>query len=170
MIRPSFLLIPLTILLVLAGCSVGPFGPSEQERPVQLFFNNSANTTQTFEVWVVELGSNVTVRMNDSRGGNATIGEGLSSRSSGEYGYYTVIEPPDSARFHGRFRVEPGEQKQSSIEMFWTNSAVVVILHQDNTIGWWASANCGGLPLIGLEVHTRPSQFGDAWAGYGCEY
>ena len=108
-------LVSFGVLLLIAGCTIGPFGgPSEQERPVELVFNNSANVTQTFEVWVVEVGSAVNVRMNDSRTGNVTIGEGLSSRSSGEYGYYTAFEFPDSARFHGRFTVEPDEQKRSA--------------------------------------------------------
>lgn len=163
-----FSLLCLAGVLVLAGCTVGPFGgPSDQAQPVELVMNNSANETQTFEIWIVEAGKNVTVRLNDSRTANSTIGQGLRTSSSGDY-YYTSIEPPDSARLHGRFTVKPGEKNRSSIENFSQNSAVVVVLHQNDKIGWWASAYCSDGALVGLEVRSRPSQFGDAGAAYGC--
>lgn len=165
--RP-ILLFCLCGLLVLAGCTVGPLGgPSDQERPVQLVMNNSANDTQTFKVMVVDDGATVTARLNDSRTSNITISQGLTTISSNNY-YYTTIEFPESAQHHGRFTVEPGEENQSSIEEFSHNSAVVVVLHQGDTIGWWASAHCSDGALVGLEIYTRPSQYGDAGAAYEC--
>jgi hypothetical protein len=60
-------LLCLATLLILAGCTAGPFGgQTEQDRPVELVFDNSANATQMFEVWVVELGDDITVRLNGS--------------------------------------------------------------------------------------------------------
>lgn len=161
-------LLCLAALLVLTGCTAGPLGgPSEQDRPVELVLNNSANATQTFEVWVVEAGATATVRREDNLTGNYTIDQGLRTHSSGPYAW-TTVELPDSARLHGRFTVEPGEEKRGSIEEFSHDSAVVVVLYQDDKIGWWASAYCSDGALVGLEVHTRLSRFGDAGAGYGC--
>ena len=41
---------------LIAGCTVGALGkPPEQERHPTLVLNNSANETQTFMVWVVEV-------------------------------------------------------------------------------------------------------------------
>jgi hypothetical protein len=159
----------LIVLLVLAGCTAGPFDPApKQNQPVELIMNNSANATQTFEIWVVKAGSNVTVRYNDSRTANATVGEGLRTFSSAEY-YYTAVEPPDSAELHGRFRVGPGKENRSSIEKFRQDSAVLVVLYQDGKIGWYAIAHCSDGALVGVNVKTRPSQTGgDAGAGYGC--
>ena len=116
---------------------------------------------------MVEAGANATVRLNDSRTANSTVGGGLATHSSGDY-YYTAVEPPDSAKLHGRFTVDPGKEKQNSIETFPRGYAVLVVLYQGDKIGWYASASCGYEALVGLEVHTRPSQYGDAWAGYEC--
>jgi len=130
--------------------------------------NNSANATQTFEVWVVNPKNNLTVRLNDSRTINTTISPGLTSSSSGQYHYYTAVEPPESARLHGRFTIKPGEEERSTIEEFPRTYAVVVILIQGDKIGWYATAKCGNEVLIGLEVTSRPYKFSDAWAAYQC--
>ena len=162
-------LLCLGFLLVLAGCTVGPFGgPSDQAQPPELILNNSANVTQTFEVWVVEAGSTVETRREDGLTGNYTVGQGLSSHSSGPHAW-RIVEPSDSARLHGQFTVNPGEKKRDSIENFSQSSAVVVVLYQGNKSGWWASVHCSDGALVGLEVHSRPSQFSDAWAGYQCQ-
>lgn len=171
MARWSTLTVPvvcLASLLILIGCLSTPFGgQSEQERSVKLIMNNSANVTQTFEVSVVDPEATVKTRRDDGLTGNYTIGQGLSSHSSGPYAWSTV-ELPDSAELHGQFTVEPGEEKRSSIKEFPQHYAVIVILYQGNKSGWWASASCSDGGLVGLEVHTRPSQYSDAWAGYGC--
>jgi hypothetical protein len=162
-------LLGLGILLVAAGCATVPFdGASEQDRPVELVLNNSATAPQTFEVWVVDADATVTVSLNDSRTANTTIGEGLATSSAGDY-YYTAVELPESARLHGRFAIDPGKEERSSIDEFPRDYAVVVVLHQDDKIGWWASAHCSDGALVGLEVTTRPSRFGDAGARYGCQ-
>ena len=172
MVRWRVLLFPavcLGVLLFFTGCLTTPFGgPSEQARSVRLVLNNSANVTQTFEVFIVDADTNVTVRLNDSRTINDTIEEGLVTTSSGDYYYYTAIEPPKSARLHGRYTLEPGEVKETSIEEFPRDAAVVVVLHQNDTIGWWASAYCSDGALVTFSATSRPSKYGDAWAGYRC--
>lgn len=159
----------LGLLLVTAGCVTGPFdGPSDQEQPPQLLLNNSANETQTFEVWVADPRDNVTARRDDGNVGNYTIDGALSTHSSGDYHAWKEVELPDSARLHGRFTIDPDEENRSSIDEFPRGYSVVVIVYQGDNSGWWASTNCGSQALVGLEVHTRPSQYGDAWAGYEC--
>lgn len=167
--RRSLAVLTLGLLLFVAGCTAIPFGGlSAQERPVRVGLDNSANETQTFEVWVVERSSTVATRRSDGITVNWSIGQGLATTSSGPYPW-TKFEFPDSARLHGRFTLEPGEVNRTTVREFPRNFAVVVVLYQDPGIsGWWASANCDDQALVGLEVHTRPSQYGDAWAGYGC--
>lgn len=156
-------------MLITAGCTAGPFdGSSEQEQPVPVVLDNSANVTQTFEVFVVEAPAKVKVQRADGITGNYTVGQGLRSHSSGPYAW-TTVELPDSARLHGQFTVEPSEKERSAIEEFSQNSAVVVVLYQGkNTSGWWASAYCSDGALVVLEVQTRPSKYSDALAVYKC--
>lgn len=172
MARWKRLLLPvvcLGVLLFFMGCLASPFaGPSEQERPVKLVLNNSANVTQTFEVFVVEAGATVKTELDDGRTGNVTIGQGLMTvGTSGEY--YVTVEPPESARLHGRYTLVSGEVNRSSIQHFAKDAAIVVVLHQNGKIGWWASVYCSDGALVGFKAVTRPSKTGgDAWAGYRC--
>lgn len=169
--RRSLAVLTLGLLLLFTGCTAIPFsGLSAQERPVRVVLENSANETQTFEVWVVERSSTVETRRSDGLTANWSIGQGLATASSGPYPW-TKFEFPDSARLHGRFTLKPGEVNRTTIREFPRDLAVVVVLYQDPGIsGWWASANCDDQALVGLEVHTRPSKYGDAGAAYGCRY
>lgn len=86
--RISVLLVVFLIALVLgSGCAAIPFVTSStQNQPVKLELTNSANQTQTFEVFVVEAGVTVKTRLNDGRTGSWTVGQGLRTVStSGEY-------------------------------------------------------------------------------------
>jgi len=163
----AHLIICLGILLI-AGCAAVPFdGPSEQDRPVKVVLNNSANETQTFEVWVVKRSETVWTRRSDGLAGNWSIGQGVGTRSSGPHPW-TEVDLPDSARLHSRIMLEPGDENRSTIENFPRNYAVVVVLYQENVSGWWASASCDDRALIGIEVISTPSQYGEASAAYGC--
>lgn len=183
MVRWGVLTLPvvcLALLLVLSGCVYDPLNrPSRQEQPVTVIVNNSANVTQSFEVWAVTLPANVTVRRDDGENYTTDIGEGLSNRNSGDYHVYTAVEPPGSAYLDGRYTLAPGEQNRSSIEPGVLDSdseekfppyfAVIVIVYQDeNEITSWVSANCDEQALVGLEVHSYPDPPGGVWAGYGC--
>ncbi len=136
--------------------------------PVRFVLNNSANVTQTFEVFVVEAGATVKTELDDGRTGNWTIGQGLSTVStSGEY--YVTVEPPESARLHGRYTLEPDEMIRSSINEFTKNTAVIIVLYQNGKIGWWASVYCSDGALVDFKAVSRPSKAGgDGWASYGC--
>ena len=159
-------LLCLGLLLVLAGCTAGPFGG--QDKPVAVTVNNSANVTQahTFEVSVIEYPANVTTRRDDGLTGNYRVGPGIATNSPGENHTWTSVELPDSARLHGRYTLAPGEENQTSIEEFPADFAVVVVIYQDeNEIVSWVSAHCDG-DLAFLEVTMFHYGSGSA---YNCE-
>lgn len=134
----------LVSLLTLAGCSIGTLtGSSGQTGPVGFNATNAANVTYTFEVSVVELPANVTTKLPDGRTGNYDIGPGLATTEPTNR-YYTSVKPPDSARLHGRYTLEPGETNISNIS---TSSlpddfAVVVTIHHNNGVVSWVTATC----------------------------
>ena len=154
-ITRSFLILCLAGLLVTAGCVAGPFGG--QDRPVKIVLNNSANTIQTFEVSVVELPATVRTKFGDNRTADNSIGEGVGQIRPPENSTYRAVKLPDSARLHGRYTLEPGEQNQSSITDLPRDFAVIVVVYQDeNEITSWVSANCGSEDLLALEVQSYP--------------
>ena len=164
-------LLCLGVLLTLAGCLATPFGgPSHQEQPVQLVLNNSANVTNTFDVWEVELGANLTLYYRDGTVVNSTVGQGLSSHDTGPR-TITEIDFPDSAQHYGQHTLDPGEEYRGNIENFSTNGALVVIVSRgENEIYYDVSANCDELPLVGLKVVVFPESRGGVSASYGCRY
>lgn len=133
-------------LLTLAGCSAGTFGePSGQEGPVGLNVTNAASVTHTFEASVVELPANVTTQLPDGRKEVDDIEPGLWSHEPANR-YFTSVKPPDSARLHGRYTLEPGETNISNIS---TSSlpddfAVVVTIHHNDGVVSWVTATCSG--------------------------
>jgi len=160
----------LGIFLLIAGCVAFPSnGPSQQERPVTVVLNNSANSTHSFEVWVVELPANVSTRRDDGLTATWPIGEGLATTNPGDGHVYTSVEVPDSARLHGQFMLSPGESNQSAIEDLPRDFAVVVVVNRaENESIEWVSANCAEQALVGLEVTARPDSQGGVFASYGC--
>jgi hypothetical protein len=147
----------LASLAVLAGCIGGPFGG--QDGPVTVDVNNSANVTYTFEVSVVEYPSTVTTHFDDGRTGRVEIGPGGSTHSSGDNQTWTEVELPESARLHGRYTLEPGEQVRTSIEEFSTDSALVIVISRsEHEIVELVSNYCGGdLNRIEVTMHNHGS-------------
>ena len=158
------------LLLLVAGCTAMPFGgPSDQEQPVQLVLNNSANVTNTFDVWEVKLGATLTVYYRDGTVVNATVGQGLSNRDTGPR-TITKIDFPDSAQQYGQHTLEPGAEFRRDVENFSTNGALVVVVSRsEGEIFSRVSANCDGQALVGLEVVSRPDPPGGVFAAYGCQ-
>lgn len=146
----------LAVLLLVTGCTAGQFGGLlEQEQPVQLVLNNTADSTHTFEVWVTEFPSNATVRRDNGLNATFNIGPGLRTHPPRENYTYTSVEHLDSARLHGRYTLAPGESNQSSIEEFPRDFAVVVVVYQaENEIIEWASSHCDET-LVGMRVTSR---------------
>jgi hypothetical protein len=167
------LILCLGVLLVLAGC-IGPFdGPTEQDRPVMIVVNNSANATHTFEVWVAEGkldNKEITIRKRDDEDDYASPGGGLSGyRFREHYGYVTSIElPPNRSRLHGRYSLEPGEKNRSLVENFTVGSTIVVVVSENDRVFSLVAARCGGGTLVGLEVTSRPDPIGGVRSAYEC--
>ena len=166
--RP-LLVLGLGLLLLLAGCTAMPFGgSSDQDQPVHLVLNNSANETQTFEVWEVKLGATLTLYYRDGTVVNATIGQGLSNHDTGPR-TITKIEFPDWAQHYGQHTLEPGQEYRRNIENFSnTGALVVVISRSEDEILSDVSANCDEQALIGLKIVSRPDPPGGVSASYGC--
>ena len=107
----------------------------------------------TFEVSVVELPANYTIKLDDGRTDNTSITQGITSHDSGENQTFKTVDFPDSARLHGRYEVGPHESNRTTIEKFPRNFAVVVVVSQNqNEIVAYVTANCADLDLAALRV------------------
>ncbi|MDS0280381.1 hypothetical protein NDI85_21580 [Halomicroarcula sp. S1AR25-4] len=166
-LRRVLCMFSLGALLVVAGCTALPFsGPSVQERPVTVILNNSASTSHTFEVSVVELPAEYTIRFDDGRVDTTSIDQGITSHNPGDNQTFTAVELPDSARLHGRYTLAAGETNQASIEDFPRRFAVVVVVSRDvGEIVWYVTVNCHEQALAGFEVIRFSDSVG---VSYGC--
>lgn len=140
--------------IILAGCSAVPFGEQpNQEEPVPVVLENNATLTETFEVSVAKLGENITVHFKEKETTNYTIGEGGFTLKA----TITRIELPDSARIHGQYTLEPGERKQTSIENFPRDAAVVIAINDEDEGTYRALqyASCSDSSLLGVKASTQ---------------
>lgn len=170
----------LSLLLVLTGC-VGLVFDEPQERPVTAVLNNSANSTFTFKVSVVELPANLTTRREDGLTGTGPIGQGGGTHEPGVNYSFTAVELPDSAYLHGRYTLEPGKEKRTNIspsdfaskrETFPRRFAVVVVVYHDKNedeIIEYTTVNCDEADLTGLKVTSRHIKAKpDIWLVFNC--
>jgi hypothetical protein len=143
----------LVIFVMLAGC-VGAFaGPYNQKGPVGLNVTNAANTTHTFEVFVVDLPANLTIK--NVNKGTYTDDVGTAGISTTKLDSYnntvTAIEPPDTARFHGRYTLNTGKTVLSNVTDFRDKSVVVVIISHDGIVASLVTSQCDG-DLVAVRV------------------
>jgi hypothetical protein len=134
----------LLIVVVTAGCIAVPFGePPKQNH--SFIAKNTANTTYTFEVFVVELPANITIRRSDGMVDTDPIEVG-NYFDPGENRTYTAVEVPDTARLHGRFTLEPGESIRTPIKNHPKRFALVLLAYQgDNEheiVGYVTAIGC----------------------------
>lgn len=164
-------ILTIIILVIASGCIAIPSDrPADQERPVKFIAENKANTTYTFEVFVVQRPANLLIVADDGRKAIDDIDEGFSTTNTGYNSTYASVEPPDSARLHGRFVVKPGESNRSSIRDLPYNAAIVVVVYRDeNEIIGFATGNCDDLALNLLRV-TSHSIDSERWISvtYAC--
>lgn len=118
---------------------------------------------------VVELPANVTIRRDDGLTATTDMDQGLITNDPGDNYTYTAVELPDSARLHGQYTLEPGEEKRTSIKELPPDFVVVVVVYQDeNEIISWVSAGCDDLALVALGVSSYPDPPGGVKAAYTC--
>jgi hypothetical protein len=131
-------------------------GPSDQRGPVGLNVTNAANTTHTFEIFVVNLPANLTIKNVEKGTYTTDIGQaGLSTTKLNSYNNtVTAVEPPDTARIHGRHILKTGETNRSNISNFRDNSAVVVVVTHNSTVASLVTSQCDG-DLVYLSVTMR---------------
>ena len=138
----------------LVGCSAGPLGePTPQEKPAPVKLVNNATITETFEVAVVDVGSNLTVTRGGDESVNYTVDQGSTTIQNPEVNQFTAATFPDSARIHGRYTLEPGESQLLSIENVAPDEAVVVLVYDEpeGTYRAIKSLSCGGA-ILGYKV------------------
>ena len=134
----------LVFFLISAGCSAGLTGQTGQREPVGLNITNAANTTHTFEVFVVE-GSQteVTIKKKDDPDDSASPDAGLSSYNfTKDYGNVTSVKFPSRHRLHGRYILAPGETSLSNISDLPKNFRVMVVVYYKNRVTSLVSATC----------------------------
>lgn len=125
-------ILSLVLLVIIAGCSAVPFGdPTPQEEPAPVMLVNNATLTETFEVAVMDVGSNLTVTREDGDTFNQTIGQGSSTTYATNKNPDVKIEFPESARVHGEYTLEPDERKQVPVENVAPDQAIVVLVYDD---------------------------------------
>lgn len=154
----------LLVVLVTSGCIAIPFGePPKQDHPVKFVAENSANMTHTFEVYLVETPANLTVGISDGREYMDDIDPGVTNIDPGDNRTFSKVEVPDTARFHGRYTLEPGESKQTSIKNLPRHFALVITVHRgDNEheiIGYVTATDCDELALAKLRVTSYSRDF-----------
>lgn len=148
------IVLALTVLVTLAGCSAIPFGePTAQQEPAPIMLVNNASLTETFEVAVVDVGSHILATRSNNQTANYTVSQGSSTIVNPDTYPFTRIELPDSARIHGRYTLEPGDRKQLSIENVAPNQAIVVLVYDepDGTYRAIKTLSCGGA-ILGYKV------------------
>ena len=158
----------LCIFVISAGCAYGVFsGPSTQQGPVGLNLTNRENETNTFEVFVVDRPANLTIKNVNKGTYSADIGEaGISNTKLNSYNNtVTGIEPPDTARTHGRYVMQPGETRLSNITDFKDNSAVVVVISHNGTVASYVTSQCDG-DLVAVRVMMH---YYGASGAYDCD-
>lgn len=150
-------ILSLAILLTIAGCSTAPLGESTpQQEPAPVVLENNATLTETFEVAVVDVGTNLTVHRKFGGKFNQTIGQGSSTTKTTTDNKDVKIEFPESARIHGNYTLEPGDRKQLSVENVSPNEAIVILIYDESEGTYRAikSLSCEG-PVLGYKVTTQ---------------
>ena len=146
----------LSSLFVLSGCVAGIDGPSDQSGPVGLNVTNAANVTHTFEVFVVDLPANLTIKNVDKGTYTTDIGQaGLSTTKLNSHNNtVTEVKPPNTARLHGRYTLKTSETNRSNVSSFRDDSAVVVVISHNGTVASLVTSQCDG-DLVYLRVTMR---------------
>lgn len=163
-------IIALATLLLLTGCIVPLGASSGQEGPVTVIANNSANSTHTFKVYVVEASltnTSLTIQKSDGEVDSTVPGDGMSVYDFNEKaGNTSSVEPPANQSYlHEELVVQPGSEKRTNISEFETQDAIVVVIsNQYRVVSLIASECSDDLVMVVAEI----TPYGGA-GGHNCE-
>jgi len=115
---------------------------------------NNATQTQTFTVAVINVGGNLTVESNKKY--NYTINDGSATHSAIETVNITKIGFPRSAKMHGEYTLQPGEQQLINVSGVAPDEAIVVLVYDEEEKAYRAikSLSCGGA-ILGYRVTSQ---------------
>ena len=152
------LLIPaLAGIFVLAGCGAIPLGEQiPQDEPAPVMLVNNATQTETFTVGVVQEGAFVNATRSNNQTANYRIGQGSATIENPRTNPFTTVAFPESARIHGEYTLEPGEQKLLNITDIAPTEAIVITVFDegDQTYRSIKSLSCSG-SIAGYRVTSQ---------------
>ena len=129
--------------------------PPPQDGPAPVKMVNNASINETFRVSVIPVGDNLTVNDESGEEFNFSIDPGSSTTKAVPENQFIKIEYPDSARPHGEYTLEPGEEKLIHVEPVAPDEAIVILIYDDNEETYRAikSLSCGAA-IQGFKVVT----------------
>lgn len=150
--------ISLAIIIIFSGCIGVPFvDPPPQDEPAPVKVVNNDTMTTTFEIIVIPVGNNLTIHLENGNEFNMTIRPGSGTQIESAENPSIKIEYPDSARHHGTYTLEPGEENLSHVENVAPTEAIVVLVYNEEEGRYRAikSLSCEA-EIKGYKVETRP--------------
>lgn len=153
------------VLVGLTGCSAGTFAETTpQKEPAPVKIANNATLTEEFEVYVMDVGDNISITWDYNQSSNLT---GNISIPQGSMTYHKGglinLDLPDSATRVGRYTLEPGQNETLSVESVSPDEAIVIVIYDEpeGTYRAIKSLSCGGA-IVGYKVVTK-SGGSDDW-------
>jgi len=144
----------------MAGCSGGLYAPgTDQDMAPALVLNNTANTTHSFTVWVVEgpVGEDGLRIIPRDREPSDITPAGELFHVHYDDRYIEAVEPPaDRSRLVANISLQGNNTHRQQIENFSNGDTLVVTAAENDRIFELVVVNCGRHPLTGLEVMSRP--------------
>jgi hypothetical protein len=130
---------------------------------------NNASLNETFEVAVVDVGTDITGYREAGGKFNKTVGQGSSTLKTTSDNKIVNVELPESARIHGRYTLEPGERRQLSVAHVGPNKAIVILIYDEPEQTYRAikSLSCEW-NILGYKVTTEAEGEDNTVSGHQC--
>lgn len=160
----------MVLLLCFSGCIASPFNsPSPQESSISIYLNNSANTTHTFDVYVVDgplSEREIAIQRGNGETEYISSSEGITLRKFSEVdgGARSVKPPANHSRLYDQYSLSPTEEIHTNITDTDQSDTVVVAVSNQTRVVSLVSVDCDGR-VRGVEV----AMIGTGTdAGYDC--
>jgi hypothetical protein len=117
----------LVVLLVLAGCTVGPFSTGS---PITI--GNAVDDSYRFEISMAQIGANVTVRWANGETHEFDVTAAGFGAESEPDNPISSVDLPDSATSIANYTLAPGERKDVTLrELRQDETLFVVVVNED---------------------------------------